>query len=327
MNFISMSFARKFFRMSQHNKMAQSIICAANLLCFGLSAITASATTPAEEKIFKAPMPHELLDSKGAAVKVHWARLDGYLEGKPDNETRLSQLKQQVQTCIDDHRRSGHPSKPPGAWPDHVLGLREDTYASANRSIHYSNSVTYAVNFNDCSLLEQISSRADLVSSKGACRMDLIHKTASGVCDANAHADAIVLPHRAPPDAAEIKAVMQKMAADPRMAAMAAAMQKVQASSNTRTGQKKTILGLECDVWNQDAATEGGTMCFARGGSFMAARTGQNPADAGLLLEIQSQSGFKMKAVDAKLDTEVNARVFAPYLSGGFVIKTTRLRK
>ena len=284
-----------------------------------LLAGTANARTAAEEKIFNAPMPHEIIANKGAPVKTHLVRLEGYLEGQPDNQTRLLQLKQDVQKCVAYHRESGVPIKPVEAWPDFLLSLRQDTYSSVNRSIRYSNGIAYGfINIDDCSLLEQPSSRAELVSSKGRCTMDLILKTARGVCDAHAHADAIVPPRRL--SETERSASLQKAAADPKTAEMAASIQHILASIGGPTGERKTILGLECDVGYQ-TATGGGTVCFARGGSFVTARTAGNPGEPGMLLEMESKYGYKMKAVTAKLDTEVNSSVFAPYLNGDFTIE------
>ena len=289
-----------------------------------LLAGTANARTPAEDKVFNAPMPHETINGKGASAKVHRVQLNGYLEGNPDNQTGLSSLKQEVQKCVDHHRKSGAPIKPVEAWPEFLLSLRQDIYSSVNRSIEYSSGMMYGlVDYSDCSLLEYPNSRAELVSSKGRCSMDLILKTARGVCDANAHADAMAPPPL--PSEAERSASFQKAAADPRTAAMAASIQHALASIGGPTGERKTILGLECDVGYQ-TGTGGGTLCFARGGSFVSARTAGNPGELGILLEIESKYGYKMKAVNAKLDTEVNSSVFAPYLNGGFTIEN-RARK
>ena len=285
-----------------------------------LLANLANARTAAEDKLFNAPMPHEALNNKGEQVKVHRSRLEGYLEGKPDNQTRLLELKQEVQKCVAHHRESGAPIKPIEAWPEFLLSMRDDTYSSANRSIRYSSGVAYGfMDINDCSLLEYPNSRAELVSSKGRCTMDLILKTARGVCDANAHSDAVVPPRL--PSETELNARMKKMAVDPSTAAMVASAQRLLALTGTRTGEKKTILSLECDIWDQSGILEEATVCLVQGGSFIASPVTGKRGTFNLMLEMRSKYGIKMKAVDAKLDTEVNSGVFAPYLGGGFIIE------
>ena len=103
---------------------------------------------------------------------------------------------------------------------------------------------------------------------------------------------------------------------------MVASIQRLLASIGGPTGERKTILGLECDV-GYLATLGGGTVCFARGGSFVTARTAGNPGEPGILLEMETKYGNKIKAVNAKLDTEVNSSIFAPYLNGGFTIENS----
>lgn len=130
------------------------------------------------------------------------------------------------------------------------------------------------------------------------------------------------------------KAAVDAMAFDLRYAAMFATIKQRQQSYGTPTGQKKTIAGVECEVWNQLSTNDGGlggTVCATRGGSFSPPITGLNPGGAGVLLGTESEHGVKMKAVDARLDTQVSAQVsvqvFTPYLDAGFSIKDSGQRK
>lgn len=293
------------------------------LVVFGLCGAVspASATTEAERKLFKSPMPHEQYTSKTNKIKAHRVHLQGYLEGNPANEVRLAELKEQVRRCVGEHQRDGRPARPPTAWPDYLLSSREDNYSSRNRSIHYSSSIAYGVNTEDCSLLESASARAELVSSKGVCYVNLTLRTAKGVCDPDGHADAAVPPNHAKvPNSEALKIIMS----DPRMAAVAASMKQAMAAAHTRTQQTRLVFGIECDVWDQPGAPGGGTACFARNGSFNPARTALNPGEAGMMLEYESKFGFKMKAVDAKLDAQIDPAVFTPYTQPGFIISAKR---
>lgn len=278
-----------------------------------------SAATPAEEKVFKASMPHEELAGGSNVVHVHHVRLQGYLEGNPSNKVRLAQLKEAVNACANRYRAAGRAVRAQTNWPNYMLSSREDIYYAKNRRIRYSTVVAYGLNPADCSLIENVSRTADLVSSKGACDVDLTSRTAKGFCSADGHASA--LAHRNHADAAsEGDEALKQLARDPRMAAAVASIQNTLASSKTATGKTKTILGLECEVWDQPAAPGGGTACYAKKGSFIPSREVGHDAEAGMLLDFDSKFGFKMKAVSAKLDTNVTEAVFLPYTEPGFTL-------
>ena len=285
------------------------------LLCCG----PISAATPAEEKLFKAPMPHEELAGGSNLVRVHHVRLQGYLEGNPSNKIRLAQLKDALTACATRYQAAGRAVRPQTDWPDYLLSSREDIYYAENRSIRYSTVIAYGLNPADCSLIENVTRTADLISSKGACDVDLTSRTAKGSCSADGHASAAARRNRL--DAASRGAeALKQLALDPRMAAAVASIQNVLASSNTATGKTKVILGLECEVWDQPAAPGGGTACYTKKGSFTPSREVGREAEAGMLLDFDSKFGFKMKAVSAKLDTNVTEAVFLPYTEPGFTL-------
>jgi hypothetical protein len=281
------------------------------------SGSAAHATSPQEETMFKAPMPHQSY-SGGAQVKVHRARLEGYFEGKNGNAAAIDDLKRQVRECVKAMANSPNPVRPPTVWPDYMQAHREDSYTAANRSIRYTSDVGYVVSNLDCSLMSQIESRAELVSSKGVCKIDLARKTARGDCDSNGHADAPLAkraPAQPPPE------VLKRLAANPAFAAAMPQMQKVVANRAVK-GAQRTILGVRCNVWNQPVDDDGTvtTLCYAVGGSFLPPRAVDQDGFGGLLLESTTPHGYQLKAVAARLDTEVGNAVFAPYAGAGYTI-------
>jgi hypothetical protein len=306
-----------------HGLLARVLRCTTRLwtpfLLLGTLTLPAKATTQAEDDANKAPMPHQSLGAHGAQVKVHLVSLRGYFEGLPDDATRLAKLQAEVQACVQRNREGGRPSKPPRAWPDHVISERMDTYSSVNRAIHYSSGLAYGVNPLDCSLIETPRSTANLFSRKGICKIDLRDKTAHGVCDAIAQADALP-PTRLPaPTGAQIAALERRAASEPAVAALLTAMRS---HPQAGTGARKTILGLECEVWPNPLDPDG-AICLSRGGSFIAAHAAGGLTQSSMELEMTSKAGVKMRATEAKLDVMVHGAVFAPYLAGGFRITNT----
>ena len=285
------------------------------LLCCG----PISAATPAEEKSFKSLMPHEDLAAGGNLVRVHHVRLHGYLEGNPSNNVRHAELKEAVNSCISRYQNAGRAVRVQSDWPDYLLSSREDIYYADNRRIRYTTVIAYVLNPTDCSLMENVSRTADLVSSRGACDVDLASRTAKGSCSADGHAGAPASGNRLDAASGSDEALKQ-LARDPRMAAAVASIQKALASSKTATGKTRVILGLECEVWKQPAAPGGGTACYTRKGSFIPGREVGHEAEVGMLLDFDSKYGFKMKAVSAKLDTNVSPAVFTPYNQPGFTL-------
>lgn len=249
----------------------------------------ASGATPTEQRIAGAPMPHKALAVSDVTAMVHFARLQGYLEGAPDNATRLAQMKTVASNCANTKRAAGQKANPPMVWPDHVTGMRTDTYAAANRAITYSRATSYAISPLDCSLMETETSQATLSSTRGVCRIDLFKKRAHGACSKTAHADAA-----------------------PRVLARSDV-------PGARTGVKKSVLGLDCEEWRAPAIGPG-TVCLSLGGAFRGAPVAHWFAHSGMSLEVSSESGVKLYALEAGLDTRVSSAVFAPYLQGGFTI-------
>lgn len=269
-------------------------------LCCGV----VHATTPQEQTVLKGPMPHQAY-SGGAVVPVHRARLEGYFEGKDGNAAQLARLKQEVQQCMQSLADSGRTLHPPTAWPEYVMLHREETYTAVNRSIRYTTELTYGVSKQDCSLLAPIVSKAVLASSKGVCKIDISNKTARGDCDSSGHADAAPERRAAAQPSAEVR---QRMAANPVLAALLPP-----ASSGQRS-----ILGVRCNVFQQTVNPQGdvSTLCYAVGGAFLPLRAVDKNGFGGLLLESTTPHAYQLKAVEARLDTEVGNAVFTPYARG-----------
>jgi hypothetical protein len=279
----------------------------------------AHARTEGENALANSPPPHERLGTGRDTVKVHWVRLQGYFEGANGHAAMLDDLKAQVQSCVRAARLAGRQARPSLVWPDYVNSTQRDMYDSANRSISYSTNLLYTVTPSDCSLLENRKTVATLASTKGICEIDLDSKTAHGVCDARAHADAPPLARTGAPSgrASEPPA--------PTRAAMEA-LEKAMKLAPGKSGEHKTILGIECDVW-KTPFDPNGTACLSRGGSFVAAHATSGLTGSSMELEITSTLGVNLHAVKAELDAKVNANVFAPYLADGFAVTNVRGRK
>lgn len=257
-----------------------------------------NAATGAEDSMKVAPLPHTLLSASAARVQVHRVRLLGYLEGKPDNATNLASLRKDVSRCVANLGTNSVPTTPVRVWPDYLISLREDIYAAPNRTIAYTYGLGYSLNLRDCSLVETISSRAELVSQHGRCDIDLLARTATGQCDARSHAGA-----PAPP----------RMPAGGAMAAQFAALGLTPSGS----GVFKSVLGVRCEIHKQPAQLDNSaTMCLATGGNFPVTL---GPY-AGLLMESRSRIGYNMTAREAKLDDKVDPAIFSPWTGPGFKI-------
>lgn len=275
----------------------------------------AGAATTAEEDMNKALMPHAALGASGPAVLVHRVRLQGTPGANATYQGMVENLRRDVQQCVAALKASGTPVHPPKQWPDYMISVREDIYASANRSITYTHNLGYVVNHKDCSLTETMIHRARLESNAGACDIDLGEKTASGVCDAKAHANAPAFRADKATDAQEkALAAHARNGMSPEMAAM---MKGITGPKIGGTGVKKTILGLSCEVYN---GVNDDTTCLATGGSFVLLPTPGRGLARSLPLEITTRAGFSLKAVDARLDDKVSAAIFTPHLNGGFAI-------
>lgn len=289
------------------------------LACAVLAWPHANATTESETAMIHAPSPHEKLGVGRETVKVHWVRLHGYVDGKTGHAALLDELKAQVQSCV--RAPLSGQSRPPRVWPDYVESTQSDTYDAANRTITYTTTLMYAVNPSDCSLMEVRGAVARLASTKGFCEIDFAHKTAHGVCDARVHADAPAVVHVGPRAPATGGPTIAASAQAQAVAAMEKAMKQF---GPVKTGEHKTIAGIECDVQTNPLF---GTTCVSHGGSFASWRAGPGAAGASMDLELTNVAGVNARAVKAQLDATVNAAVFAPYLADGFKVTNLPGRK
>jgi hypothetical protein len=287
------------------------------LLLLSLLCLLTRASTSREDEMFNTPMRHQSGGASSNMVLVHMTRLQGHLESPPGNTAKIATLKHEVQKCVEDKQKHGQASNPPKAWPDFSTAMRTDTYAANNRKIAYITVLSSLVNYTDCSLTEVGGTQAILTSLKGKCLIDIAKMTARGQCDALAHADAPVRRYKTIPKLPESDPMLKKIRSDPAYAAMERVMDLIYAPS-----QRKTILGLECDTAINPAAGHA-IVCLSRGGSFATCDSFNGPPQSCMQLESitkEGQTGEVMNAVEARLDTHVDASIFAPYLVGGFEI-------
>lgn len=272
----------------------------------------AAASTALEKKVLTYPMPHSALPSGGPRVKVHYTRIHLNPQGYKAVEELAKGLKQQIALCVGLRRQMKAPANPPSEMLDFALGLHRDTYLANNREITYERRAAFKMN-DDCSITGTEHHEAILSSSKGSCRIDLTNKTAAGDCDRTGHADALANPPVPRIGSAEKKAMMERMARDPRTAQYAKQMQALQGKDAGDTGRKKTILGIECDVVTLSGVLAS-TQCYAHPPAGSAAG---DAGAGGILLELKSENG-NSEAVEAKLDADVSSAIFVPY--AGFKI-------
>lgn len=320
MNTISASTKRNATRDPQISQFAGGLCL---LVLLFLRSAPAGAATAAEQEFRTAPMPHMSMDTDGKPATVHLVRLVGYFEGSPGNAVRLAEMKAKVQQCVRDKQAVGMAAHPPTEWPDHDMNMRIDRYSSINRTIEYSSGLTYIVNIADCSLTAIRRDKASLFSSKGTCEIELHEKTAHGVCDSDGQANAAPPVRRAAITPAQMREMERQAPHDPGVAALLSATRQY---GPTDTGERKVILGLDCDV-QKNLFEPGGTVCLSRGGSFVAQCATGALSQSSMGLELVSPVGGKMEATVAQLDTRVNGAVFVPYMAGGFRVTHSGTRR
>lgn len=283
------------------------------LLFLALSPGHACAGTAAERQVLNAAAPHTIFPTGGRKVKVHYVKLSGGLS-QADHTIFLNDLQKKIALCVELNRKLGRTTRPPSEYPDRLVRTVHYGYYAHNRSIVFTRSYTAGMK-EDCSLREQERFTADLQSLEARkCHMRLTEKTAAGPCPADGHANAPAYP-RVKQSPAEMQAQLDAMAADPRLAAVAAQTRAMIAKLPKVTGQTKTILGIPCEVVPN---LVGGSGCVSRAGSF---EPGGAAAGGGIMMEVIGPSGPVSIAVDAKFDMDIGEDIFVPYRSGGFSIR------
>ncbi|PQO95261.1 hypothetical protein C5614_18415 [Massilia phosphatilytica] len=282
------------------------VVCAA----LALAVSSAGAMTAVERRVTTATAPHLRLATAGKPVTVHYVHRGDDDRNNQMLRTMFDVLKHAVAVCVESKRRLGQPAHPPSEFPDQVLHGHSFEYAAPNRRITYN--VGYLVNMaDDCSLAEVETRTARLSSARGDCDIDLVHHTATGVCDATDHADAPRAPIPIQPTRAQHDATIAAMRADPRMAGQAAMIDQL-ARMPVGPGPRRTVAGHECELIS--AFNGGVEVCISREGSFVPS-TGTD----GIAL-MGSFATLKQKAVEVKFDMPVDASIFTPYRTGGYTI-------
>lgn len=276
-------------------------------LCLSQAAAPAHAGTAFERRVDAAPAPHLAVKPGPKAVTVHYAHLKDDYRDSPGIRSNLADLKQKVAFCMDANRRLGRPVRPPAEFPDQILRVNEFEYSAQNRRITYS--VAYIARMaDDCSLIEAEERNAVLSSVKGECDIDLVRKTARGVCDARAHADAVAPPRA--PGRAQMDKTMAALAADPRMAEQMAVLRKL-AGPPAAAGPTRSIAGHACETVQGMGGIHG---CVSKAGSFV-------PTVGVEGVTLQRTVGKESStAVEARFDMKADPAIFAPYLNGGYTI-------
>lgn len=270
-------------------------------------ASAAAGATALEDRIAAAPMPHAALGKGADSVKVHYARMNSNVDASKSVATLRATIRQLRDLCVAGRAKAGLPVGSPLELPAMAHGPNKDIYWSANRRITYAR-VYDAHIADDCSLVEQEKYTAELVSSKGRCVMDLLAHTSEGVCDPAVHAAAPAVA--GPLRDGGYDAKMASMAADPRMAAIVAQAKRLTGDAGP-TGETRQVLGITCEVWRV-ARMPDARVCLARGGSFAPSAMAGNPAQAGIVLVSENPGVSESRAVEAKLDVDMNAAIFSP---------------
>ena len=284
------------------------------LLALGLSLATApaSAVTAVERRVDTASAPHLALKQGAKPVTVHYAHLKDDYRDSPGFKSHLADLKQKVAFCVATNPRLGRPVRAPAEFPDQFMRVNEFEYSAPNRRIVYS--VAYVVQMaEDCSLVETEERRAVLRSAKGECDIDLVGKTARGVCDPRGHADA--LTHPPAPGRGQQDKTRAALEADPRLAERMAVLRRLTGGPAPAGGPKRSIAGHECEMVQGTAGIQG---CVSKAGSFI-----PTVGVEGVTLQ-RSVGKESATAVEAKLDMKTDPAIFAPYLNGGYTITAER---
>jgi len=277
-----------------------------------LAASAASATRPIEDTIFKASMPHEQLTT-GTKVPVHY--VSRRVVGAPGMRDNVPALQQLVRACVAALQRDHRPVNPPTSWPeDSMQESRTDSYYAKNRGITYRHGVFFSVNQADCSLRELESRTATLQSTKGVCEIDLLRKTAHGVCDAHGHADAAYMAPRTPDPAF----IAGRTKSNPALAALASLGGPAGLVPQT-TGASKTVDGVKCEVM-ASGGPFAGTACYLRGGAFVPSEMAVETGGGFVMLDGDLGKFGLATARRAKVDALVSDAVFTPYLGQGFTV-------
>jgi len=280
-------------------------------LCLFRATTPAHAGTAFERRVDTVPAPHLALKPGAKPVTVHYVHLKDDYRDSPMIKSNLADLKQKVAFCADANTRLGRPVRAPSEYPDQVLRVNEFEYSAPNRRILYS--VSYAVRMaDDCSLVEVEERSAVLSSAKGECDIDLVRKTARGMCDARAHADAVAPPGA--PGREQMDKTRAALEADPRMAKQMAMLRKL-ASPAAASGPTRTIAGYACETVQGMGGIHG---CVSKAGSFI-------PTVGVEGVTLQRTVGKESStAVEAKLDMKAEPAIFGPYLNGGYTVTAER---
>jgi hypothetical protein len=226
----------------------------------------------------------------GSDVRAHWVHLAGHFG---NNSKMRAALIDSLSNCVAVMRKANMPHQeiPSDQIPQLIHEIETDTYIAQNRVMKIHRQTLVGYNPNDCSLRITHIDKAVLASMNGTCNINLTEKTASGVCDAAIHAGAASLT--------DLMTLQENASA------------ATKARRPHKTGESKSIAGIQCDVYKSMPPLEE-SYCISTAGSFLASPIqsfgGTVP---GLRLEIVSKNNQTQVATNVHLDTLVSPDIFS----------------
>ena len=123
----------------------------------------------------------------GDGIKSHYVALTGH---SGDNEINRKNLQAAYEACLRLSQTSGKSAKINESLPDIVTKINVEIYYAINRTLEIQNSEAHSVSTTGCAIEGLPAKTWTLRSSAGICRIDLLKKSATGMCDTKAHENA-----------------------------------------------------------------------------------------------------------------------------------------
>lgn len=254
----------------------------------------------------------------GSDVQVHYVHLTGYGDTEIGNEAAYQRLTKTHQSCITFNQQKGLPyiNLPPSGIPKIVKPEDLEIYYSSNRSLTVMRHTDHNIDPVSCELKVSYVHKMELVSAIGRCTIDLLRKTAVGVCDDQMHARAPDSSRsKIPPDtlsAMDLKKLTPQLRAE-----VIARYEQVKKTSMVLAGEKK-ILGYVCEIRRTESLKTESCVSHPPG-SFLIPASFYNGGIPGLLLELNNP-GHSLLAQEVKTSLGVAKSIFE--IPKGFELKS-----
>ena len=244
----------------------------------------------------------------GSDVQIHFVHLTGYGDSEVGNEAAYQLLVKTHQGCITFHQHNGLPytNLPTLGIPKIVKPEDLEIYYSSNRTLTVMRRANHVIDPVTCGLKVHHVHRMELRSKIGRCTIDMLRKSAVGVCDDQAHARAANSTLSGiPPDTLSVEELNKapaKLRAD-----IIAKFKQTKNTSMVLVGTKK-ILGYLCEIRRTEAlSTES---CVSNPpSSFLIPASFYNGGIPGLLLELNNL-GHTLLAQEVKTALGVSKSIF-----------------